>query len=185
MEAVNSGYDGVMFLDADNWYDDDHVEKCLAVVADNPTTAFIAARRRFVRTDLTVMASVIPSELPFEEHVDTNCMFLRWPIFPFLHHWCTMPQELAGSGDHLFYLLMMVNGLKPACVPTPTVNYLCLFDTVYRELGEEPPAEAKPIISWEDNQAWIDSLSPIDLARICNLVGMRLFQKHELPGAVA
>jgi hypothetical protein len=174
--AIAEKYSGIAFLDADNWYDDDHIECCLAAARSSPQSIFVAAQRRFVRPDASVMVSVRPAELPYAEHIDTNCYFFLPRSYMFLHRWCTMPQELSASGDHLFYLLLKANGLTPAVVPKPTLNYLCMFEQVYRDQGEVPPPGAKPSLNWSNRQAWINSLSPDDLGLARLLTGLNLMQ---------
>jgi hypothetical protein len=114
--------------------------------------------------------------VPYAEHIDTNCYFFLPRSYMFLHRWCTMPQELSASGDHLFYLLLKANGLTPAVVPKPTLNYLCMFEQVYRDQGEVPPPGAKPSLNWSNRQAWINSLSPDDLGLARLLTGLNLMQ---------
>ena len=174
--AVAEGADAICFLDADNWYDDDHIEQCLMAAALNPRAACVAARRRFVRPDGSVMETINPAEYPAAEHVDTNCMFMLPPGYQFLQRWCLMPRELSGSGDHLIFLLMTMSGVKPVPMDRPTVNYQCMFEHIYRQLGEAPPAQAKPVLDWAVEQAWINALPPDKLAAVRSLVGLELPQ---------
>ena len=180
MMAVAEKYDGIAFLDADNWYDDDHIESCLAALQQNPRTIFAAAQRRFVRPNGTPMPTIKPAELPHHEHIDTNCYFFLPRSYYLLHHWCTMPRELSESGDHLFYLLMYHTVPQPAVVPKPTVNYLCMIDEIYRQLGEEPPLGAKSTLDWRDRQKWINNLPQEELNLVKLLTGLD-FQR--LPAA--
>lgn len=173
--AVAEKYDAITFLDADNWYDDDHVQCCLEVAKSCPGNAFVAAQRRFVRPDGSVMSGRV-AEAPHADHIDTNCYFFLPRAYAFLHYWCTIPQELSPSGDHLFYLLLKANGIHPAIVPKPTINYLCMFEQVYRARGEEPPPGAKPSVDWRNQQAWIDALSPAELDLARALSGLALPQ---------
>jgi hypothetical protein len=174
--AVAEKYDAITFLDADNWYDDDHVECCLTAAQSTPGSAFVAAQRKFVRADGSVMAPVRPAEVPHAEHIDTNCYFFLPKSYHFLHYWCTIPQELSPSGDHLFYLLLKLNSVNLGVVPKPTVNYFCNFEHIYREIGEQPPPGAKPILNWKNQQAWINSLSPDELGLVRSLTGLGLVQ---------
>jgi hypothetical protein len=174
--AVAEKYSGIAFLDADNWYDDDHIACCLAAAQASPNSVFAAAQRKFVRPDGSVMVSVRPAEVPYAQHIDTNCYFFLPNSYQFLHRWCTMPQELSESGDHLFYLLLQTSGLAPAVVPKPTVNYLCMFEQVYRDKGEVPPVGAKPSLDWSNRQAWLNALSPDDLGLVRSLTGLNLNQ---------
>jgi hypothetical protein len=179
--AVSEKYSGIAFLDADNWYDDDHVESCLAAAQSSPGCVFAAAQRKFVRPDGSLMETVRPAEVPHADHIDTNCYFFLPSAYQFVHRWCTIPQELSESGDHLFYLLLQMNGLAPAVVPKATVNYLCMFEQVYRDKGEVPPAGAKPTLNWGNRQAWLNGLSPDEIALVRSLTGLNLQQ--ELPQA--
>jgi cellulose synthase/poly-beta-1,6-N-acetylglucosamine synthase-like glycosyltransferase len=174
MVAIAEKYSGIAFLDADNWYDSNHVERCLATLDQNPGAIFAAAQRRFVRPDGSVMTKVRPAEVPYDEHIDTNCYFFLPRAYFLLHHWCTMPQELAASGDHLFYLLLYHRVPKPAVVALPTVNYLCMIEQVYRQHGETPPPGARPTLNWHDRQAWLNSLSTEDLLLVKLLTGLDL-----------
>jgi hypothetical protein len=148
LAAVAEKYSGIAFLDADNWYDRDHT-----------------------------MMTIKPAELPQHEHIDTNCYFFLPRSYYLLHHWCTMPRELAESGDHLFYLLLYHTFPKPAVVPKPTVNYLCMTEQIYLQLGEVPPPGAKPTLDWRDRQAWLDKLPPEELALVKLLTGLDFQQQ--------
>jgi glycosyltransferase involved in cell wall biosynthesis len=175
--AVAEKYDAICFLDADNWYDDGHIEACLAAAGEHPDRAYVAAQRRFIRPDGSAVTTGRPAELPRTEHVDTNCYFFLPGSYHFLPRWCTIPRELSQSGDHLFYLSMKLAGVTPAVVPEPTVNYLCMFENIYRLLGEEPPPGAKPMLQWQDLQDWLNRLTPPELDRVRALTGVPLSQQ--------
>jgi hypothetical protein len=175
LAAVAEGYDAVCFLDADNWYDDDHIATCLAAAEAMPRAGYVAARRRFVRPDASVITGV-PEDYPDFEHIDTNCLFLPPAVYPYIHRWCTMPRELSASGDHLFFLGLHVEGLVAAPAAHPTVNYLCLVEQIYLGRGETPPPNAKPVLNWAERQAWLNGLSPEALAHVSALAGLRLPQ---------
>jgi hypothetical protein len=66
--------------------------------------------------------------------------------------------------------------MKPGVVPKPTVNYLCNFEQIYRQIGEEPPPDARPLVNWNDQQAWINSLSAEELGVVRSLTGLSLVQ---------
>jgi hypothetical protein len=61
-------------------------------------------------------------------------------------------------------------------VPKPTVNYLCNFEDIYRQIGEEPPPGARPLVNWSNQQIWINSLSPDELGVVRSLTGLVLVQ---------
>jgi glycosyltransferase involved in cell wall biosynthesis len=49
--AVSEGYDGIGFLDADNWFENDHVAGCIAAAARSETCDYVIARRNLCRPD--------------------------------------------------------------------------------------------------------------------------------------
>jgi glycosyltransferase involved in cell wall biosynthesis len=120
--AISEGYEAIAFLDADNWYDPPHVELCLAAAARTPDCDYVAARRRFVRPDDSMM--------PHREetgHVDTNCMFLLAGAFHRVPYWNLMPREYSPLGDRLFHMGLRTSKLVGAQVKEVTVNYLNLW----------------------------------------------------------
>ncbi len=47
--AIAEKYQAIAFLDADNWYADNHLETCFAAARANPQAPYVIARREFVR----------------------------------------------------------------------------------------------------------------------------------------
>ena len=148
MLAIAEHYEAIGFLDADNWYDDNHVEACVAAASGAPEADAVIARRRFVRHDGSVMDI---SDEP--DHVDTSCFWLHTGALHVAHFWL-MPSQLAPICDRVYYAMIKARQLKLGYVPQATVNYTCQYAALYRALGESPPAGAKanidvvPICDW-------------------------------------
>lgn len=173
--AIAEKYDAIAFLDADNWYDDDHLEACLAAAAAAPSAPFVIAQRNFVRPDESVMAIERLEDEPQGHHVDTNCYLFLPPTFPLLHYWCTMPREVSAQGDRLFRRILSNSFTTPPAITSKrTVNYTCMFESVYRALGETPPEGAKPNVDWAPGLAWLRSLSGRDSALVDHLSELNL-----------
>jgi glycosyltransferase involved in cell wall biosynthesis len=148
--AVSQRYDGIGFLDADNWYDDDHVEACAMAAKAEGAADLVIAQRRMMRVDGT------PTDYPEEfDHTDTNCYWFLEGSFPLLHHWLSMPAELGLVGDRVFYRMIKSRNLVVRRTEKITVNYTCLFESFYRALGETPPADAKPNVDWNPIYTWL------------------------------
>jgi len=177
MMAIAEKYRAIAFLDADNWCEPDHIECCLAAAARQPAAPYVVARRDFVKPDGTALRLPNSEDFPNGDHVDTNCYLLLPPTFPLLHHWCTSPREFAAVGDRLFRQVLKTRLGPPALVAhKTTINYLCLFEGLYRAAGEEPPPGAKPGVDWRPAIAWLKALSPEDLALVDPLSGLTLSQ---------
>ena len=153
MLAIAQHYDAIGFLDADNWYDEDHIEACVEAAARIPDADAVIARRRFVRYDGSVMN--VPDE---PDHVDTSCFWLCEGSFHLAHFWL-MPAELAAICDRVFYAMIKARKLKLEHVLKPTVNFTCQYAALYRALGEAPPPGAKPNVDVRSICEWLTDLS--------------------------
>ena len=156
--AIAEDYDAIAFLDADNWLLPIHVELALATArqAGGPHD-YIIAQRNMVRPDGTVMP--IPDE-PIDSHVDTNCFVFLPGSYHHLQTFALVPRKLAGIGDRIFFAGLRKQHLRFAVVATKTVNYHCIWSSLYDALGERPPADAKPNIDQAPMVAWIAGLTP-------------------------
>ena len=169
------GYDGIAFLDADNWYDDDHLASCVAAAESGQDIAYVVAQRRFCRPDASGIAGT-PADAPHSEHVDTNCYLFLRSSFAHLHRWCTIPQGLSAYGDQIFGKILRAANLPTVIVGHRTVNYLCMSESIYQQMGETPPPGCKPIIRWRDAQAWIHALPPAERQHLECMTGLTVAQ---------
>jgi glycosyltransferase involved in cell wall biosynthesis len=168
-------YDAVAFLDADNWFDPDHMALCWQAAAAAPGGAdLVFARRRFRRPDGSVIPGMVKDEYPFRDHVDTNCFFVLEGAYHMLHRWSSMPPEMSIIGDYLFLHMCLNEKLRFVSVIKRTVNYQCMFQNVYEMLGEAPPPGCKPPIDSSTVQNWLDSLSPARFADVQRRTGLHL-----------
>lgn len=150
--AISRGCDAICFLDGDNWLDADHVATCFAAAARAGGVDFVAARRRWVRND----GSVMPVEDGADAggHVDTSCLFLLPPAFHTIPRWAAIPRAACGMGDRVYKATLDAEELRWCRADHVTVNYLCTYESVFRAIGEAPPPYAKgnfdpaPIAAW-------------------------------------
>jgi len=172
--AVAEKYDAIAFLDADNWYRDDHLEVCLAAAAALPRAPYVIAQRDFVRLDGSVMPLPRSEDYPAGDHVDTNCYLFLPASYGQLHYWCSLPREFSSVGDRLFRQVLKARLGPPALAERKTVAYTCLFEGVYRAIGEAPPPGAKPGVDWRPALTWLAERAPEDLPIIDELSGVAL-----------
>lgn len=170
--AARESFDAVCFLDADNWYEPEHVQSCVETAMQTGAD-YVVAQRRLARED----GSILPIEFQEDKdgsHVDTNCFFLQFGAFHTLPRWILAPRAMASLFDRFYLKSLRSEGLKEAATRKHTVMYLCTWSDVYRRLGETPPAFAKEGISSEPFLNWRKQLTPADLIRVRKLVGPAL-----------
>jgi FkbM family methyltransferase len=167
--AVSDEYEGIGFLDADNWLEKDHVSSCLAAQNAMPQADYIIARWNLRKPDGGIL------ELPFDpSHVDTSCFFFLPGSFHMLPHFSMMHRELSLVGDRVFYLALKGADLQPATLDHPTVNYTCLWPLCYKMAGEAPPPEAKEDIVTDHLSGWLNRQLPRERAIINRRAGVLL-----------
>lgn len=112
----------IAFLDADNWYDPDHIETCLAAAKANPGCDFVASRERFVRSCGTPSSA---KHEPQDEHIDFNELVLFPSAYDTaIHALETIPKGNEYHGDRWLYACLKRAGLKPAFTNRETLTYV-------------------------------------------------------------
>jgi hypothetical protein len=130
---------------------------------------YVVAKRYFMRPDETKIP--VADE---ESHVDTSCYFFLKGAYHVLHHWVAMPRALASVCDRVFYATAKSYKLRSAVVQQPTVYYECLWSSVYQQLGEAPPPNAKPNPDFSAISSWLHSLTDVDLEQAVRRSGAPL-----------
>jgi glycosyltransferase involved in cell wall biosynthesis len=170
--AIAEQYDGIGLLDADNWLEADHVERCVTTyqqARQNGGADYVIAKRNLCRLDGSVL---LAWEESYEKHVDTNCFFFFPTAYPLVPYFGTMPREMASIGDRFFFAMLRERGMRPAISDAFTVNYLCVLESFYRALGEEPPPGARPNIDMTPVYAWLAERNPEERLLVDRLTGL-------------
>lgn len=168
---VAEKFDAIAFLDADNWYEPDHIARCVAT-AESSAADFVYGDRVFVREDGSRIPFVSPEDQS-GQHVDTSCLFLLFGAFHTLPRWLLMPRPMAMAGDRYYVKSLRDEGLREARTGACGVNYLCTWADVYRLVGETPPPYAKSQLPVGRLRQWLDRLSPEDFQLVHRLSGVR------------
>jgi len=138
IHAIGSGCDGIFFLDADNWFEPNHVEM-MAHLHRETNAIFTTAERKLFTTDGDYMG-ICPNTHP-ERFIDTNCMAF-WPGgFDLLMHWVTMPDYAHIIGDRVMLYHVKKSGRCMAHLEHATVCYRCSKPGLYAQLNwpSRPP----------------------------------------------
>ena len=137
LSAASQGFDGIAFLDADNWYRPDHIETVVKLHRDTGA-AICSTRRSIHRLDGSLLGYCEASE--GDDFVDTNCLAVFGEAFELLPNWSLMPAWAHAVGDRMMWHLLRQSGLKRAHLPRHTVCYRSSYHFHYLKMGETPPA---------------------------------------------
>jgi hypothetical protein len=179
MIAASEGYDAIGFLDADCWLEPNHVQYCLELAKQAGPSGcdYVIALRHERRPDGSIMNV---GQVPPQLHVDTSCYFFFKSAFHVLSVWTSIPREVSIVGDRLFYNAVKANSLRPVVATQKTVNYTCMWESIYRAMGEKPPEGAKPNPDHHQVERWIHELSAGDLALINRRIQTKLEDLYPL-----
>lgn len=135
--ARDQGYDAVAFLDADNWYDPEHLAGLLAL-HHNTGAPVVSARRRIWSLDgrLLLAEGEPPDGLG---HNDTSTLLVTRAAFPLLDLWQSMPKALTPICDTVFFYAALFRDYAHQYTPAVTVNFQSHYkDHYYRALVPAP-----------------------------------------------
>ena len=154
--VIAEDYDAIGFLDADNYLEPNHLELGLQAARGVPDCDFVIAQRYFRRPDQTILEIV---DEPLDQHVDTNCFLFLPGSYHAVIGFAIIPRQLSAIGDRIFYSALKSRNLCSAVIPAKTVNYNCLWASVYAAVGEVPPPCAKPNVDNGPLCDWISGLT--------------------------
>ena len=170
--AISENCEAIALLDADNWFDADHIETCLRAASRRTGDPFdcdyVIARRRFIKPDGDILPH--PEE---RNHVDTNCLFYLKGALHMLPYWNLMPRHLAGICDRVIYWNLRGRKLKFDVTDKVTVNYLTLWESMYLTLNHDVPENAKPNIDVASIINWYKSLSDREKFFVFKTTGLK------------
>lgn len=161
--AFNLGYDAVAFLDADNWYEPDHIERAMRRL-DQGDVDVVFARRRIVFPDDAVMQAEDPQDSS-GDHVDTNCYVISRRAAFLAGIWLMWPREFGTGEDRMLLATIRHTGLRTAMLDTPTVWYRTNWGIHYRVEGKAPVAPLR-----QPARKFITHFEPV---RFRQMTGMR------------
>lgn len=145
--AMAQGADAMTFLDADCWFEPQHIERMVGVMLgyDAPV---VTVARNLRRPDGSFLA--LDTESNGRTFNDTNCILLRRDAYRLLDAWIFASRGEALIHDRLFWKRVAESGLKRAHVAEATVNYTTSFAAHYLSRREQPPAGAKIIVRTQE-----------------------------------
>ncbi|WP_422366248.1 glycosyltransferase family 2 protein [Pelagibius sp.] len=140
VSAITQKFDGIAYLDADNWYQPDHIESMVQLHRETGA-AICSTRRSMHRIDGSLMGYCFSSD--GEDFVDTNCLAVFREAFRLLPCWGLIPDWAHVLGDRMMWHLLRDSGLKRAHLPRFTVCYRDSYLPHYLHMGENPPEGAR------------------------------------------
>lgn len=140
VSAISQGFEAIAYLDADNWYEVDHLQTLLQAQQATKAAVCTCGRNLF---DLEGKLLGPCPEVDGKQFVDTNCFLLTRPAFSLVSVWYMLPRAQAKAGDRVFWRAVLESKLGHTHVPDRTVAFRTIYEAHYRYFGKEPPPGAK------------------------------------------
>lgn len=137
LEALRLGYDAVAFLDADNWYNSDHIQTCVETA--NKYNADIVKSWRSLHFRDGRQLAAVDRESRSPNFADTNTLFITKTASLIFAQWCLIPQRFGSCGDRVIWEVARNSGYRIFSTNLPTVCYATRFSTHYKAYGVDSP----------------------------------------------
>lgn len=142
--AAAAGVDAVTYLDADNWFENGHIEKMFN--AAKTKEALVVSCARWLYTIDGQLMGLCP-EVNGKRFVDTNCMFIMSPAMRLLSNWAFINPNFSPVCDRIFWAEVMRSEFPRFHTPVPSVCYRTSYEVHYKQFGLPMPKIAKRLIS--------------------------------------
>jgi hypothetical protein len=140
ISAMNQGFDAIAYLDADNGFYTDHIERMVKLHQETGA-AVCTSGRTIHRPDGSFMFQ--DPENDGRTHVDTSCFFFASKAFELLPKWAMMPRQLGPICDRVMWQLIRSLDLVCAHSGKATVAFRTQYEVHYQAIGETPPPGVK------------------------------------------
>ncbi|HEX4366797.1 MAG TPA: glycosyltransferase [Rhodopila sp.] len=137
--AVARDADAIAFLDADNWFQPDHLENLERFARDNRLDACSSARTLH-RPDGSYMAKC--PTVDGRSFIDTSGLLVMKSAFRHMLAWVLSGQDQAAVMDQHVWTHMRNAGARLGFLDKATVCYRTRHASHYRLIGETPPPDA-------------------------------------------
>jgi len=156
LSAINQGFDAIAYLDADNWFQADHIEQMVALHYEQRAD-ICTCNRTMHRLDGSLMYHDIEND--GKAFVDTSNMVLFKPAFRMVALWALMPKPLSPLCDRIFWQAVCASGIRRAHRRHASVAFRTRYADHYHFCGELPPEGAVTTHHFSEPLRWWQSQS--------------------------
>lgn len=139
-KAIREGADVIAFLDADNWYEDYHLDRCIEVALSQKATVVASKRMLVTLTGEPIDTCFMCGT---KEFADTSSMVFFAPAFEALRAWIEMEDWQHPIDDRIVWHRVKQLRLRYALTNEVTLNYRCTHRLFYESFGLPIPEGVK------------------------------------------
>jgi len=140
ISAICQGFDAIAYLDADNWYEPDHIESLVAL--HERTGAAVCSSARTLYEPAGALLGRCP-EVDGVRFVDTSCFLITAAAFALVPTWYLMPKAYTPMCDRVFFERVSELNLPHAHTGLATLAFRTTYRGHFEYFGKQPPPGAK------------------------------------------
>jgi len=137
-QALAAGAEAIAFLDADNWYHEDHLEALLAHAQAAGLDA-VSSARMLHRLDGSPMIRC--PHVDGINLIDTNCLLVLRPAFQHMLGWVMRGQDQSATTDQSVWQYLQSQRMRTGFLDRASIAYRTRHRIHYQIAGETPPAD--------------------------------------------
>jgi glycosyltransferase involved in cell wall biosynthesis len=129
------GYDFIAYLDADNWFEPNHIQSLVSLYEKTKTPVCSTFRNYYALDD--TLLPISEQEEDQLRHVDTSCFLIHSSAYELIDVWLKMPKQLGPICDRVFFCQLKARKYSLASTRQRTVNFRSQYEFHYA-LAQKP-----------------------------------------------
>tara|TARA_B110000444_G_scaffold195524_1_gene186030 strand:- start:490 stop:1245 length:756 start_codon:yes stop_codon:yes gene_type:complete len=139
--AISKKYDYIMYLDADNWFLENHTKTLFDLIKFENTIG--CSYRTFFTLDCKKLDYLEDSDSLQKKHVDTSCYLIPSIFFKFINIWHLIPKPTSQWCDRIFLNNLIKNKIPLKFSEKHTVAFRSLYEVHYQNNKDKYPKNIK------------------------------------------
>ena len=139
--AITRNFDYIMYLDADNWFQNNHVNSLLNLIKNE--TSIACSYRSFYTMDENKMSYLEDDDCLNKKFVDTSCYLIPKNFFQVINIWHLIPKDTSQWCDRIFFFNILKNKCPIKFSEMHTVAFRTLYDVHYLHSKLDLPKDVK------------------------------------------
>lgn len=164
LDAIGDGFDAIAYLDADNWFEPDHISHL--VTCHNETGAAMVSSGRVIHGMDGEILLPDGEQRDGDMTADTSTLLFTRAAFAVLPLWGTMPDELGPNCDRYIFKGAQALGCQHHHSGRITMHFTSRYGPHYLTAGLSVPPEATAMHAMKDSDQFIRRVGPKGLSHI-------------------
>lgn len=164
LDAIENDFDAIAYLDADNWFEPNHIAHL--VEGQHSTNSDMVSSGRVIHGINGDILLPTGEQGDGKETADTSTLLFSKAAFPVLPLWGTMPDELGPNCDRYIFKGAQALGCAHHHTGEPTMHFTSRYAPHYRAAGRPIPPEATAMHAMKDSDQFIRRIGPKGLSHI-------------------